>query len=145
MIKRLLQLKDVKKAIPYIRKLIALRGNSENYCVVFCYLILDIIINEIATETHKRDFAKIAFHTYSKPLELLDIIENRLNSTFSTDEEEVFFRTSLEKVKGIKIYNPENLLLDQDIISKVKEKEERYNTLFEELIYHTWDQVTSSR
>jgi hypothetical protein len=45
-----------------------------------------------------------------------------LNSTFSTDEEEVFFRTSLKKVKDIQIYNPENLLLDQDIISKVKEK-----------------------
>lgn len=82
----MLQLKDVKKAIPYIRKLIQLRGDSENYSVVFCYLILDIIMGEIATEIHKRTFAMIAFHTYSKPLELLDIIERRLNSVFSTTE-----------------------------------------------------------
>lgn len=73
------------KAIPKIRKLIELRGDQENYSAVFCYLILDIIITDIPTESHKRDLAKIAFYTYSKPLELLDIIEKRLTSVFSTD------------------------------------------------------------
>lgn len=73
-IKRLIELKDVKKAIPYIRTLIKLRENEENYSIVFCYLILNIIIVHIPSESHKKDFVKIAFHTFNHPLELLDII-----------------------------------------------------------------------
>jgi hypothetical protein len=36
-------------------------------------------------------------------------------------------------------------LLDKYFIEKVKENEERYNEAFEETIFMSWDQVTSSR
>jgi hypothetical protein len=107
-IKRLLKLQEVSKAIPKIRTLLKLRGNTENYAVVFCYLILNIIIRDIQTASHKRNLAKIAFYTYSRPLELLDIIEARLKATLSKGEDDVFFERELKRVKSFKCYNPDN-------------------------------------
>ena len=115
-------MKAVRKAIPTIRKLIQLRGDDEHYSTVFCYLILNIIIKDIASEAHKRYLAKIAFFTYSHPLDLLEIMEKRLDSTFSNVEEEVFLRMELERVSVNKCYNPNNILLDRDLVDKVKEK-----------------------
>lgn len=130
-IKRFLHSKEVRKAIPLIRTLIIIRGENENYSAVFCYLILNIIISQINTETHKRDLTKIAFYTYKKPLELLEIIEGRLNAVFDIEEEGAYFREKLEKVRlENHCYALDNLLLDEDIINKVKENEERYRLPF---------------
>jgi len=48
-------------------------------------------------------------------------------------------------VSGNKCYNPENILLDRDILEKVKENENKYVKAFEDAIFHSWDQVTNSR
>jgi len=42
-IPRLIYLNDIRHAIPLIRKLIELYGDQENYSIVFCFIILNII------------------------------------------------------------------------------------------------------
>lgn len=44
-----------------------------------------------------------------------------------------------------KCYSPDNILLDKDVLAKVNEMEERFRGAFEEAIFRSWDQVTSSR
>lgn len=77
---------------------------------------MNIIIKDISAEAHKRYLAKIAFFTYEHPLDFLDIMEKRLESTFSNAEEEVFLKKELERVSVNKCYNPDNILLDRDIV-----------------------------
>ncbi len=66
-------MKNVREAISIMKKSFELRGHHESLSVVFCFLILDIIIADIP-DNHRKDLAKIAFYSFSNPLELVEAI-----------------------------------------------------------------------
>ena len=72
---------------------------------------MDIIVIDIP-DNHRKDLAKIAFYTFSHPLEMVEAIERRINNTMSNDEEQEFLNEELEKVRHRKCYDPNNILLD---------------------------------
>lgn len=82
-----------------IRKLIDIHGNNENYAVVFCFLILSAILNEMP-DVHRKGLLRIAFYTFTRPLLLLDVVERRLNAKMSNEEEEAFLGAELEGVRS---------------------------------------------
>lgn len=69
-------------------------------------------MNEIS-EVHKQGLLRIAFYTFNNPHILLNIVEKRLNSKFSNNEEEEFLESELENVKILKCYRKSNVLFDE--------------------------------
>lgn len=70
---RLIGLNNIRDAIPMIRKLVELYGEQENYSIIFAYLILFAILNEMP-DVHKKLLMRISFYTFNHPLQLLDLI-----------------------------------------------------------------------
>jgi hypothetical protein len=84
-IMRLIQLNNIREAIPMIKKLVELYGDQENYSVIFCFLVVFAILNEMP-DVHKKILMKISFFTFNDPLDLLEIIEKRINAKLSNEE-----------------------------------------------------------
>ena len=81
---------------------------------MFCYLILSVILNEMA-EVHRKGLLKIAFFTFNRPHLLLDVIERRLQAKLSNDEEQAFLEYELAGVVEFGCFNPDNPLLDDEV------------------------------
>ena len=127
-----------------VRGLIKLYGEEPNHSIVFCYTILGMVMSDMG-ERHGRMMIKIAFYTFRKPEELLDIIEERLDSLFSHEEEEQFLERQINQVKLYDSFDPNEALLDPYLIEKIRENEAKYHIKVEELIFQTWMHLQSCR
>jgi hypothetical protein len=56
---------------------------------------------------------KIAFYSFNNPLQLLGIIEKRIDNKFSNDEEDAFINEQLDSLAGNKCYNKNNFLIEK--------------------------------
>lgn len=118
-IMRLIGLNNIRDAIPMIRKLVELYGLQENYSIIFAYFVLFAILNEMP-DVHKKLLMRISFYTFNHPLQLLDIIEARINVKLSNEEELAFLQGELEKVKHNPCFNFNSLLIDPEIKAKLQ-------------------------
>lgn len=63
-------------------------------------------------DVHKKLLMRISFYTFNHPLQLLDIIEARINVKLSNEEELAFLQGELEKVKHNPCFNFNSQLID---------------------------------
>jgi hypothetical protein len=68
-------------------------------------------------------------------MQLLDIIQERIENKFSNNEEEVFINKQLQLVGQNRCYSKDNFLLEGQFLEKIMEKEDKFAHKFEELIF----------